>query len=367
MFREVAAAILDQVSERIIGGKWFLIGVIAASALTYGQVMATGDISGLLQVGENSRLRPTIEQQLGEVHLSPGSGHDGQIFYAIALDLSGAYVPDLIGEDPAYRYRRILFPALASAFGLLEGKLLLYSMIALNVFSVGLAAAAMALLSVRRGFSDWFALAVILNPGVWLSVIILTGDNLSLALMLVGLALLFSKRELSPLAFTGSVFAKEAAMLTPLGLGSLKRRSSWPIVLLPGLSIVVWMAWLSYSLGDGFTARGNLAFPFQGLVTASANWAAQPLDEWVLLLFAIGLLMGGMIAALLRKGPLRWVLVLWCVIGVLSSSWVWDFGNNAARAFAPLGVLVVLHLLYADGSPDRTRGGAEGIAPPGAS
>ncbi len=351
------------VSERIIAGKWFFIGVLAATALTGGQILSTGHVSGLLQVGENSKLRPTIEAELGEIHLSPGSGHDGQIYYGIALDLRGTYVPPLIGEDPAYRYRRILFPALASAFGLVDGEALLYSMIALNILSVGLAAAAMALLSARRGFSDWFALAVILNPGVWLSVIILTGDNLSLALMLVALTLMFSGRALSSMAFTVSVLAKETAMLTPLGLVSWRRRSSWRDVLLPGLTIGAWMAWLSFSMGDGFTARGNLAFPFEGLVQASANWASQPLIEWVLLIFAIGAITGGAIAALVKNGPLRWVLVLWCVIGVISSNWVWDFGNNAARALAPLGVLVVLHLFYADSPPDWTRGGRGFIAP----
>jgi hypothetical protein len=30
------------------------------------------------------------------------------------------------------------------------------------------------------------------------------------------------------------------------------------------------------------------------------------------------------------------------VLGVVSSDWVWDFGNNAARAFAPIVVLLAL-------------------------
>ncbi len=312
----------------------------------FGQVKVTGDVSGLLHVGESSALRPTIEMQLGDVHLAPGPGHDGQIYYAVALDLRGAYVPDLIGEDPAYRYRRILFPAVASAFGLLKGEALLYSMIALNIVSVGLAAAAVALLSVRRGFSDWFALAVVLNPGVWLSVIILTGDALSLALMLIGLALFLAERPRTAIAFAGSVLAKEIAILTPLGLVSRQRRASWVPVIISGVALMIWMAWLSITMSSGFTPRGTLALPFTGIVDASANWVNLPADERFLLAFALGSILVGTVSGFLRKGPLRWSVLLWCFIGVISSSWVWDFGNNAARALAPVVVLAVLHLLY---------------------
>lgn len=351
MFREVAAAILNRVSERITGAKWFLIGVFAATALTVGQVMATGDISGLLQVGENSDLRPTIESQLGQVHLSPGSGHDGQIYYAIALDLGGTYVPDLIGDSPAYRYRRILFPAVASAFGLVEGRALLYSMVVLNILAVGLAASTMAVLSVRRGFSDWFALAVILNPGVWLSVMILTGDALSLSLMLVGVGLLFTRQSLSGIVFAGSVLAKEIALITPLGLTSPGRRSSWRPLIISGIAILIWMVWLSMTMGSGFTPRGNLAIPFLGIADSSPNWGRLPVEEWFFVAFALSSILAGFLAGVLRQGPLRWPVLLWSSVGIASSHWVWDFGNNAARVLAPLGILVVLHLMYQDLAP----------------
>ena len=79
-----------------------------------------GGIEGLLQVGETSDVRPLIESQLGEVPLAPGSGHDGQIYYAIGLDLDGDEVGPLL-DHAAYRYRRILYPLVASGFGLFDG------------------------------------------------------------------------------------------------------------------------------------------------------------------------------------------------------------------------------------------------------
>jgi hypothetical protein len=36
--------------------------------------------------------------------------------------------------------------------------------------------------------------------------------------------------------------------------------------------------------------------------------------------------------------------VAWTALAIVSSNWVWDFGNNVARAFAPIMVLCALSI-----------------------
>ena len=178
-----------------------------AAALLASQSVAIGGPAGLLQVGEASDLRPLIELELGSVPLTPGRGHDGQVSYAIGLDLIGSEIPDLL-DHGAYRYRRILYPLIASGFGLLVGKALLFGMIAVTIVSAGIAAGAAAATFVAGGRSEWLTLVVVLNPGVWLSIRLLTPDMLALALMLVALLVLVTSIRHPLSALTLSVFAK---------------------------------------------------------------------------------------------------------------------------------------------------------------
>jgi len=328
-------------SPRAAFWKWSLLGGAAAVVLVIAQAGAVGGLAGLLQVGENSAVRPLIESELGEVPLAPHSGHDGQISYAIGLDLLGREVPDLL-DHGAYRYRRILYPAVASLFGLLDGEGLLIGMIVVVVVSAAAAAGMSAAIGARLGWSDWVALAVILNPGVWLSVRLLTSDTLALALMLVGLDLVLKKRLSATAAFSFSVLAKDAYLVTPGGLAISRERSRWKLFLVPVAVLTVWMVWLTASMGEGFSGRGNLGLPFVGFVDAFPVWTRFDLAETLYLVFALVSVAVGLVYSLLRRGWLRWSILAWSVLGVVSTDWVWDLGNNAARVFAPIVILVAL-------------------------
>ena len=321
--------------------KWAALGGIAAALLLWAQTQAVEGTAGLLHVGEASALRPVIENQLGEIPLAPGPGHDGQIYYAIGLDLSGDEVAPLLNHG-AYRYRRILFPLLASGFGALDGSALLIGMIVVTIAATAVATGATAVTATRLGRSDWIALAVILNPGMWLSIRLLTADTVALALMAVGLMAVSGNRPRSAISFAFSTLAKDVYLVTPGGLAVSKDRRRWFIVALPLAVLVAWMAWLTITMGEGFTARGNLAWPFTGIVDGAANWASLDMDEWFYLGFAMLSVGAGLIFGLTRRSWLRWPILGWSVWGVISSNWVWNFGNNAARAFAPIVVLVAL-------------------------
>lgn len=340
--------------------KWALIGLLASTILVFAQARELGGTAAMLQVGESSSLRPVIEESLGEVPLVEGPGHDGQIYFAIALDPSGDTVAELL-DHAAYRYRRIAFPLLASAFGALDGTRILMGMVAVVMISTAVSAGSAAALARSRGRSDWWALAVVLNPGVWLSVQLLTADVLAIAAMLVGLLALSSGWRWTALGFAASVLAKDVYLTTPAGLAVSRDRRRWTMALVVGVVLLGWMIWLSLSLGEGFTARGNLDWPGLGIMKASSNWRALDPEEWFYLVFALTSTVAGVAFAVARRTWLRWSILGWCFLALVSSNWVWDFGNNAARAFAPIVILITLAAGQDSGS--GTAGAAERSAP----
>ena len=327
--------------------RWAVIGAIASGILIWAQSQAVGGIAGLLEVGETSDLRPLIEAQLGQIPLADGAGHDGQIYYAIGLDLSGDQVGPLL-DHAGYRYRRILYPLLASGFGFLEGSALLIGMIVVTVLAAAVAAGATAAVATKVGLSDWAALAVLLNPGVWLSVRLLTSDTLALALMMLGLLALGSRLALPASSFALSTLAKDVFVVTPIGLAIGRDRKRWAIAGISMLVLLAWMTWLTITLGDGFTGRGNVSLPFVGLVQSADNWLQLDGDELLYLVFALITVITGLVVGVVRRSWLRWPILGWVALALISSDWVWDFGNNAARAFAPLAVLVVLSFGHED-------------------
>lgn len=323
--------------------KWSAITLIVAVFLVVTQAIALGGVAGLLQVSEMSDLRPLIESQLGEVPLASGLGHDGQIFYAMGLDLNGDEVGALL-DHPSYRYRRILYPLFASVFGLLDGWALLYGMIALGVLSMAVSAGIVAAMAAQAGKTQYLSLAVVLNPGVWVSVRLLTSDALSLMLMLAALYAFTRRRATeSASAFALSGLAKDVSLATPVPLGLRVR--DWKMMMIPAGVVTAWTAVLHLRFGGGFASRGNLDWPFLGVVEATATWSASDVSEWVYLVFALVVVTAGLVFSL-RSGWLRWPIVAWTALAIISSSWVWDYGNNAARAFAPILVLIALNGVY---------------------
>ncbi len=319
--------------------KWFLLGGVVASLLLVSQAISVGGAAGLLQVGEANDLRPLIEAELGEIPLAQGRGHDGQMFYAIGLDLSGRDVGPFL-DHPGYRIRRILYPAVASLFGRLGGEALLYSMIVFAGLCFAWAAGTTAWIGVRGGRSDWLALAVVLNPGVWLSVRLLTSDVVALALMLGGLAAWMGRSRLSVLAFALSGLTKDAYLLAPIGLATRKR---WLVAAVPAAVLLGWAAWVSTQMEGGLSPSDNFSLPLMGLVESVSNWSTLEWRDLAYMGIALTAVAVGLVVSLRNRTTwLRGPIVFWSLLGAVSSSAVWDFGNNALRAFAPLIVLLAL-------------------------
>jgi hypothetical protein len=340
--------------------KWALLGGLTATVLLVAQANAVGGLSGLLQLGEVSAVRPLIESELGDVPLAPNTGHDGQIYYAIGLDLPGEDVPEVL-DHGAYRYRRALYPAVASLFGLLDGEGLLIGMVVVTVAATAAATGLAAAIASDRGQSDWFALAVLLNPGMWLSVRLLTADVMAMGLMLLGLFGFLRRRKGWTLAFALSGLAKDVYLTTPAGLAVSRDRRRWVGIVVSGAVLASWMTFLTLTMGEGFTGRGNLAWPLMGIIEASSVWGNFDSGDLLYLIFALASVAAGLVYSIVVKSWLRWPILAWSVLGIVSSNWVWDLGNNAARAFAPIAVLIALGEANRSGELSPAAAGGLGV------
>ena len=326
---------------------WFLVGVVVGGFLIVTQARAVGGVAGLLEVGETSRMRPMIESELGDIPLVEGGGHDGQIAYGIGLDLLGRHVPDFL-DDAGYRYRRILYPALASLFGWLDGRALLYGMIGLNIVGIGLATAAVAAIGGHLGTRSGVVAGVLANPGVWLGVRLLTPDVFGLGLALSGLALALRRRTVwAVILLAAAALSKDQFLLVAWSTGAFlwrsDRRAAVRSTLVPTVALAAWAAALAVRSFGAFSPRGNLTLPFLGVWRAFDTWSYAPGREVVL--GVVALVAVAACAALLIRSRSTLIRLLgwpWVALAVVSSAWVWNFGNNAARAFAIVGVVIAL-------------------------
>jgi hypothetical protein len=344
-------SVLRSVSPRRSFLTWFLIGTAAAAILQVGQTRVMGGVpEGLLFAGNWQEVHVLVAEELPATPIFEGYGHDGQIFYAVGLDLLGESVPDILLSAP-YRYRRILFPAAASGFGLLDWPGLLWGMIALSAASVGAAAGAVALLAGKLGLPFWAPLVVILNPSTWLSARLLTADNMALALGLGAIAAFLYRRDSWTVALlAAAALTKEPYLAIALGLGGYSwfRGERWRasrLVVGATVPILLWWGYIAAMIGSPFDSGGNVVGPFAGIAAAVAWWPRQELRD----MFYLAAALAGFLASswVLVRGPRLWSWLVgpWLLIAVLSADLVWHVGNNAIRALGPLFTLGILGIM----------------------
>ena len=74
-------------------------------------VQKDGNVTALLNVGEQAASRPFVEHDFADVALVKVYGHDGQQFYVVARSITDLQQIDGNVDRPRYRARRILLPA----------------------------------------------------------------------------------------------------------------------------------------------------------------------------------------------------------------------------------------------------------------
>ena len=232
-----------------------------------------------------------------------------------------------------------------------DGEGALAGLIVWSAIGMGLATAAVADLGASFGTRPWVVAGVLANPGVWLSVQLLTPDVLALGLALTGVAL-WSRhlRVWSLVALALAALGKDQYLLVAFGLAGWEwfranRREAALVAVGAAVPLTIWSIWLTVSMGEGLTPRGNFSLPVVGIIDAVGGWSGTGSKDLTFSLIALlGLLLAAVIPFLVRSSLLKWLTWPWVVLAMISSGWVWNLGNNSLRVFAPLLTLSVLCL-----------------------
>jgi len=337
---------------------WFLASSAAALVVALSIAAGVGGLSGLLRVGEDFPIRDYIVADLGDVELATGVGHDGQQYYGIARDPLGlGEVPKLV-DNPSYRYLFILYPALAGGFGAFSPDVTVAAMLALAVVGFGLAGASSLMLNHQLGGRPSVAHLAVANAGLLLAVRFLLPDALALGLAMLGVTLAVAGKDRPAAVALGlAILAKVTYLLFPLALGAwlwpTDRKRAWWLTVAPAVPTVVWVGYVFIRFGP--STAGNLSAPFTGFIGAFDLWSDVSSGEVFMALLAAALVVAGAVLAIISQHRLlRLLLVAWVAVGVISSEFVWKFGNNTLRALAPLwAVGAVAAAVYVSSSKSR--------------
>ena len=294
-------------------------------------------------------LKPVVLLPGQPVH--PGNGYDGQFSFVLAQDPFLRNPATAASLDNTFRVRRILYPLLAWALALGQRALVPYALVAINVAAGTALAAILALAAARAGRSPWWALAIVVYPGVWIPVLLDLTEPLQLALLAAGMV-----TTSAPLLFAAAL-AKETAgvaLVTEAARSAVRR--TWRAA---GLNAGMAAAYLAWALFIYLTVKGT-AFNDLG-----AHFLDPPGAPFRLLakggLNAIVLLPALLVALLALVRPLRfrdsaaWAGAAYAllVLGAGNDTWL----DPAAYFRVSAGALVLTYLSWVR-SADRLGLGA---------
>jgi hypothetical protein len=227
------------------------------------------DPTAFLRVGQFAAARPYVERSMPDPVLTNDYGHDGQQFYVIASTFPHAHDALPYVDHIRYRFRRVLFPALASVAP--DGAPLVWTMFAINLLAIGAAAVALGQLSRRLGGSLWVGLVVGINPALWESLQGSLADGLAFALALWGLVLWRKHLAWAVVLFTLAALTRETSLVVPAACWLVARGRPRRWLLIPPAVFGAWAAvvaiWLPTPQGSGASnilsdASAQLTIPF---------------------------------------------------------------------------------------------------------
>jgi hypothetical protein len=349
--------------------------VLAAHAVWIVAFFASGhEIRDFIRIGprvvtrsdasEVIRFDPSYDYPASRDERYKGTGYDGQYVYFIALDPGQArhYIPP--GDDPPYRYGRILYPMLARYAAAAEPDAVPWTMLLINWLAVGVGAGALAAWLARRGSSPWWALLYGLFPGLFISLQRDLTEATAYALV-AGAVYLFDYggrrgTTLAALAFGLAALAREQTLIFPVLFGTSMlagrpnasdvtgERSPRRLAVFAALSFVPWVLWTVFIVLwlDDFATRGSLLLdaPFVGLFAEPWSPVRQPVN--LLFLGVPALVAAGIAVAGLRRGRFRLerlCLLANVVVAVVIASYLqWDSYVPMSRAATGVMISAIL-------------------------
>ncbi|GBC80292.1 hypothetical protein HRbin09_01527 [bacterium HR09] len=338
--------------ERFLRAFALWVGMIAAVTAAFLIFTLNLSPTGFFRIGDRFPPSPRVGA-LRPLVFAGEPGFDGQFFLTIALDPL-LQEPGSVAalDEPGYRYRRILYPALG---WLLAGGvpwLIPWALVAINVASF---AALCTLLAKGTDDSWWRGGLFFCCVGAWVSLFMSTADLLSTLLVLAFLLDLARHRpaRASVLLGAAALTREVNLVLMPVSLLAGWRDAKLRGVLYNAAALLPAVGWNVYVLQRFPSSRSiagtthNFGWPFEGLwakatAMAASPFGVKPLMEAFLL---ASLLIAGAWCAGQRAWwrDERWVLAassaLFMLIICLSSTQVLGYFVNHCRVFLPVLVI----------------------------
>jgi hypothetical protein len=300
-----------------------------------------GGVSALLGPGTNSRAVPLLTREFQVLVARPGLGHDGQQFYAIARAPFRPQQMAPILHDPAYRYRRILYPLLGWVVAPHGGNALVLALAGIGLLGVGLSAASLAALP---GARPWLPLIVAVTPGVVAALALTLSDSLALGFTLAAFAAAAHRRWwLVIVMLVLAVLGRESMLLAAFALAltpGMPARFRTATVAAPALALAGWTVWLDRTLA-GAAARGAaepFGLPFMGWIRSTDVQAGVLIGALLGAVMVVGAWRAG--SAPQVRAYLVLLVALMCVLGpAVTESWINT--SRAAVAGLPLSAWAI--------------------------
>ncbi len=228
-------------------------------------------------------------------------GYDGQFTYDIAVHPWSA-APQL--DVPAYRYQRILQPALARLLALGQEGLIPWAILGLDLAALAFGTALLEALLVAEHTTRWYALTYGLFGGIFFAVRVSTSEPLAYGLVLA--AILAGQRgrfTLQALLFGLAALAKETTILFTVGylayfLLERRWRDTLRLALVGVLPFMIWQVVLRLWLGQfGIGSGGAKATPFE-VIPFMGIWRIASAGLLVFVLFSLILIPSAVVPTL---------------------------------------------------------------------
>ena len=253
--------------------------------------------------GADARVFVTLGTRFTEGDPAGTEGYDGQFAYFIAANPLNA---SQHLDAPAYRYQRILLPALGRALSLGRVELIPWAFVLINLIALAGGTFLMERLLQAEGANRWYALVYGLFAGVFMSVRLSLNEPLAYGLVLA--AIWLERREkphLSAGVFALAILAKETAITFVVGyllwmLAERRWGAALRLAVAALIPFVLWQVVLFGQFGEfGVGSGGAMATPFE-IIPYNGLWRIY-IDTGslvVFLAFAVLLIPGAVIPSL---------------------------------------------------------------------
>ena len=332
----------------LVGAAGILVGLMAMWVTL---AIHDWDPAGPLMVGVEAPLRDYVEDRLGDIPLTDGTGHDGKYFFVQAHDplLLAPVANATLMERPTYRSQRMLYPLMASAGSWFGDTGILWFMLLINVLAIGVGTWATAAFALAMGAGRWFGLAFALNPGILFELAFDGSGVIAWALVMVAVYAARKRNWMGMVvAACGAVLAREVMLLPVAGvavyLWSRERSGALMVLPVPLLASGSWAWWVRWQMDVPITTMesNELGVPLVGFGQALRQWLQAP-D----LRLVVGLVVVAVVVLALRQTMSgRDLMTLTglgiAVVAVFLRAHVWYNYYDNTRAIAPLFTTVVL-------------------------